>query len=187
MLARRKLIAMVTCGLPSVLAGSVRAQDETWPTGASEHDTQAALSAINQWIAAYQAGDYEAQWRLTDPRIRRWFDLRRFQRAMQLARRRDGALLSYVVGRSAAASAAQLPCTEQGHCFRERVPYVIALLDTHYETASPPQPEFCVAARSREGWTFGGGTILNRPLGETAVILTLQDERRYAPSWTTRP
>lgn len=71
-----------------------------------------------------------------------------------------------------------------GHCFREGVDYVIALMETRYEIASPAQPEFVVAARSNEGWRFGGGTILNRPFGETAVIMTVQDERRYKPSYT---
>ena len=106
---------------------------------------------------------------------------------MERARRADGALLSYRIASYAAASAADLPCTEMGHCFRERVPYVIALVETRYETASPPQPEFIVVARSDEGWRFGGGTILNRPLGETAVIMTTQDEQRYEPSYTITP
>jgi hypothetical protein len=78
-----------------------------------------------------------------------------------------------------AASARELPCTEMGHCYREQVSYVLALIQTRYAQATPAQPEYCVAAYSSEGWRFGGGTILNRPLGETAVILSTQDERRY--------
>lgn len=181
---RRKFLGSIVWAMVGgvALGGEALADDETWPAGAQETDVRAALEAMNEWIASYQREDYASQWRLTDSRIRRWFDRRRWTRGVERSRRRSGALLSYSIRSYAPVSSAQLPCTELGHCFRERVPYVVAVLDTRYEAAEPPQPEYCVMARSDEGWRFGGGTILNRPLGETAVIMTRADERRYEPS-----
>ena len=164
---------------------SVLANDKiAWPDSASSADLEAALQSMKDWVAAYQVGDYLSQWRLTDPRIRYWFDRRRWRDKMKRARRQDGALVTYTITAYSPASSTELPCTEMGHCFREGVDYVIALMETRYEKAAPAQPEFFVAARSEEGWRFGGGTILNRPLGETAVIMTVQDERRYKPGYT---
>jgi hypothetical protein len=34
-------------------------------------------------------------------------------------------------------------------------------------------------ANSPQGWSFGGGTFLNKPFGETWIILDRKDERRY--------
>ncbi len=168
----------------ALASGALANDDDDWPGGATPADLEGALQSANAWLAAYQSGDYLAQWRMTDPRIRHWRDRRRWRDMMKRARRRDGALLSYTISAYSPASSSQLPCTEMGHCFREGVDYVIALIETHYERASPAQPEFFVAARSDEGWRFGGGTILNRPFGETAVIMTVQDERRYKPGYT---
>jgi hypothetical protein len=44
-----------------------------------------------------------------------------------------------------------------------------------------------VMARSGDDWLFGGGSFLNRPLGETAVIMSEQDEQRYQPRWSAKP
>ena len=41
------------------------------PPPASEEDITKALSAFQDWTAAFVAGDYRAQWLLTDKRIRR--------------------------------------------------------------------------------------------------------------------
>lgn len=98
---------------------------------------------------------------------------------MKKAARRNGALLSYTIEGAAPADAESLPCTENRHCFREGIPYVVFRIRSAYELATPAQPEFAVMALSDEGWRFGGGTFLNRPLGETAVIMTRQDEERY--------
>lgn len=141
---------------------------------------EAAEAALVAWVEAYRSGDYRRQWALTDPRIRRWHDLPRWRGWMKRAVRRDGRLDAYEISARAPVSAAQLPCTEQGHCFRTGVTYVLLLVATRYGRAAPAQPEYAVMALSAEGWRFGGGTILNRPLGETAVILTESDERRYA-------
>jgi hypothetical protein len=187
MLLRRAFLALCLLG-PALAAQSPAQEPEaTWPEGASEADLDEAQAAMASWIAAYQTQDFAAQWRMTDPRIRRWFDRRRWTRRLARAFLRNGKLLEYAVDSRAAISGEQLPRTEQGHRFRPNVSYVIFLLRTQYEVAAPPQPEFCVIARSDEGWRFGGGTILNRPLGKTAVIMTEQDERRYEPSYTILP
>lgn len=173
----------------SVAAASARAEElhPDWPEAAADAEISEALNVLEQWIALYREGDYLGQWRLTDPRIRRWFGRRRWRDTMRAAHRRNGDLLDYDIGAYAATSAADLPCTEMGHCFRARVPYVFALVRTRYVQANPAQPEYCVAAHSSEGWRFGGGTLLNRPLGETAVILSQQDERRYTPRFVVTP
>jgi hypothetical protein len=170
---------------PAIAAQSPAAESATdWPADAGDADLDAAQSGMSAWIGAYQAQDFASQWRLTDPRIRRWFDRQRWTRLLERAFRKNGNLVEYAISDRAATSAAQLPCTEQKHCFRPEVPYVLFLLRTKYAIAEPPQPEFCVMSRSGEGWKFGGGTLLNRPLGETAVIMTHRDELRYAPSYT---
>lgn len=184
MLIRRHFLTML---LLAPALGWQSAADEPavqWPEGASEADLDAAQASMVSWIDAYQARDFAAQWRLTDPRIRRWFNRQRWTAQLERAFKLNGNLVRYTISNRAAIGAQQLPCTEQGHCFRLDVPYVIFLLPTEYEIAAPPQPEFCVMARSSEGWKFGGGTMLNRPLGETAVIMTQKDEQRYEPSYT---
>lgn len=184
-MVRRRRFVMTLILTP--LLGAQSAAEEPvapWPEGAGEADLDAAQSAMASWIEAYQARDFAAQWRMTDPRIRRWFDRQRWTRRLERAFRANGNLADYVVADRAAIAAEQLPCTELGHCFRQDVPYVIFILRTRYEVAAPPQPEFSVMAKSSEGWRFGGGTLLNRPLGETAVIMTQQDERRYEPRYT---
>lgn len=180
---------MILCLLaPAISApGAADGSAADWPEHADGADLDAAQSAMASWIGAYQAQDFATQWKLTDPRIRRWFDRRRWADSLKRAFRQNGNLVEHVVTDRAATSAGQLPCTELKHCFRPDVAYVLFLLRTRYEIAAPPQPEFCVMARSGEGWRFGGGTLLNRPLGETAVIMTRQDELRYAPSHSIQP
>ena len=152
------------------------------PDLATPDEIEAAKDQLVQWTTAFQAGDYRTQWRLTDARIRHWHDRKRWKGRMTKAARRDGALLSHEIEAAAPASAEDLPCTEMGHCFRKGVKYVIFVIRSDYEIAEPAQPEFAVMAHSDEGWRFGGGSFLNRPMGETSVIMTVQDERRYKPS-----
>lgn len=179
MLMRREFL-MTLILAPALATQSAAAEPVApWPEGASEVDLDAAPSSMASWIEAYQAQDFATQWRMTDPYIRRWFDRRRWSRRLERAFSLNGNVVEHVIVSRAAIGAERLPCTEQGHCFRPDVPYVIFILRTRYEIAAPPQPEFCVMAKSSEGWRFGGGTLLNRPLGETAVIMTRQDERRY--------
>lgn len=170
------LIALVLA--VAALAGPARADDVPLATTA---DVDEALKILDQWIAAYQAEDYSAQWRLTDPRIRRWWYEDRWRKGMRKARRRDGKLLTVDVQAGDPIAAEKLPCTEMRHCYRRGVQYVVFVLRTTYEKASPGQPEYVAMAKSDEGWRFGGGTFPNRPLGETAVIMTESDESRYRP------
>ncbi|MEO1241287.1 MAG: hypothetical protein AAFX54_05215 [Pseudomonadota bacterium] len=151
---------------------------------ATEEDVIEVYAVLRQWIETYRAGDYDGQWLLTDSRIRRWHNKRRWRNWMTEAQKNNGDVTTYMVESGAPVRAEDLPCTEQGHCFRQGVQYIIYIMRTEYEKAEPAQPEFAVMAKSNEGWRFGGGTLLNRPLGETAVIMTRQDEARYRPSWS---
>ncbi|MBI1358987.1 MAG: hypothetical protein GC155_01755 [Alphaproteobacteria bacterium] len=184
---RRTLLAGTGAALLS-LTGLAQA-DETngWPESATAGDLAAARQALEQWTEAYRAGDFDAQWSLTDPAIRRWKTKRRWNTGMKAASRRNGALQTYEIQRQSAVLASSLPCTEQRHCFHKDIRYVAFVIASTYKTASPPQPEYAVMAWSEEGWRFGGGTFLNRPLGETAVILTEEDERLYTKIITRVP
>jgi hypothetical protein len=177
----RALALAAACAL--ALAGAVRAEETP---RAAPADVEEALQVLAQWTAAYQAEDYNAQWRLTDPRIRRWWHQKRWRKAMVKARRKDGKLTAYEVEVADAIDAEKLPCTEMRHCYRRGVQYVVVILRTTYEKAAPGQPEYAAMAKSDEGWRFGGGTFPNRPLGETAVILTESDERLYRPEMPMR-
>lgn len=154
------------------------------PLAAQENESGAvpdAVAAFEAWTTAFREGDYRQQWRLTDKHITRWWNRQQWRETMADAQKRNGDLLSYTIRGAAEATAADLPCTEMGHCFREGLPYVLIVIDSEYEKAQPNQPEFVVMAKAADDWLFGGGTFLNRPMGETAVILTEQDEQRYQP------
>jgi hypothetical protein len=176
----RALIVAAACVI--ALMHTARAEDTPLATQA---EVETALQVFAQWTAAYQAEDYDAQWRLTDPRIRRWWDEKRWRKAMVKARRKDGQLTGYAIQAADPIDAAKLPCTEMRHCYRRGVPYVVIILRSTYEKVAPGQPEYAAMAKSAEGWRFGGGTFPNRPLGETAVILTESDESLYRPNMPT--
>lgn len=171
------VVIALSIGLTAV-AAAARAEDVPLAT---EDDVPVATQVLAQWAAAYQAQDYDTQWQLTDPRQRRWWDKKRWHKAMTKARRKDGPLISYTINAASPIDAAKLPCTEMGHCYRRGVQYILFIVTSAYEKAAPTQPEYVAMAKSDEGWRFGGGTFPNRPLGETAVILTEGDERRYRP------
>ncbi|MEM9618224.1 MAG: hypothetical protein AAF936_09715 [Pseudomonadota bacterium] len=179
MLTRRAAIG--SAALAAAFSGGAFADEAPLAT---EEEVIEVYAVLGQWIEAYRARDYDAQWLLTDSRIRRWHDKRRWRNWMTEAQKNNGDVTAYMVESGAPVRAGDLPCTEQGHCFRQGVQYIIYIMRTEYEKAEPAQPEFAVMAKSGEGWRFGGGTLLNRPLGETAVILTRQDEARYRPSWS---
>jgi len=176
----RKQIFLCVAVVLSAMVTSVRAEE---PPLATEDEVVEVYGVLQQWIEAYREKDYTKQWRLTDSRIRRWHNRKRWRGWMREAQKNNGALLSYMAESGAPVQAEQLPCTEQGHCFRREVQYIIYLIRTDYERAEPGQPEFAVMAKSSEGWKFGGGTILNRPMGETSVIMTTQDEALYRPRY----
>jgi hypothetical protein len=148
---------------------------------ASEEEVNEALGVLEAWTAAFISGDYREQWQLTDKRITRWISRSKFRKVMDGAQKFNGDLERHTITGAAPAIAADLPCSEMGHCYREGVQYVLITIASEYEKAAPPQPEFVVMAKSEEGWRFGGGSFLNRPMGETAVIMTEHDERRYKP------
>lgn len=150
-----------------------------WSASRADQDVAAAREVLLAWTNAFRAADFDSQWLLTDPAIRRWHDRARWRRWMRAASRRNGALLEFALRNGVLAQAAQIPCTEQGHCYRSGVRYIVFLIQSRYERATPAQPEYAAMAWSVEGWRFGGGTFLNRPMGETSVILTEEDERRY--------
>jgi hypothetical protein len=145
----------------------------------SAQDVEAAQTVLIEWISAYQEGQYNVQWSKTDPRIRRWHPKQRWRSWMRKAKKRNGRITSVKIYAKQPVHAKQLPCTEQGHCYRKDVPVILFMMRTQYEKASPSQPEYVVMAKSKEGWKFGGGTFPNRPLGETAIILDRKDELRY--------
>ncbi len=146
---------------------------------ASESEVREAYNVFLDWLDAYQEEDHYQQYQLTDGRIRRWWPRVRYLRFMTDARRRTGALTSIEVLQAGAIDAETLPCTERGHCYRPGVRYVFLMFRTTYENVAGGLTEYAAMAESGEGWRFGGGNILNRPMGETSVILTLQDENRY--------
>ncbi len=155
--------------------------DAETPPLASNEQVEEALAVFMDWTAAYQNGDYLAQWRLTHPRIRRWHNKKRWKKSMRHGVRKNGTLESFRVIKASPIEATRLPCTEMGHCYRKDMQVVIILLDTTYEKTHPNQPEYVVVANSDEGWRFGGGTFPGLPAGETMVILDRKDESRYAP------
>lgn len=181
-LTRRTVIGSTV--LAMAFGGARVAAEE--PALATEEEVIEVYGSLRDWLEAFRSGDYRAQWLLTDSRIRRWHNLSRWRNWMREAQKRNGDLLSYAPESGAPVTAAQMPCTEQGHCFRPGVQYILYIMRTEYEKVEPAQPEFAVMAKSDEGWRFGGGTILNRPMGETSVIMTVQDEARYEPKWFTQ-
>ena len=145
----------------------------------SAKESEEALKVFQEWTKAFQAGDYEAQWYKTHHRIRFWQRKSKWARKMKASVAKTGALISFQITGSTPVTAAQLPCTEQGHCFRRHIQYHLFMVKSEYAGETPPQPEFVVMAKSKEGWRFGGGTFPNRPMGETSVILDKKDEARY--------
>ncbi len=175
---------MISCLRPALaglfawlaLAAPAAAQDVT---PASDEEVRAAYGVFLDWLNAYQSADYYAQWRLTDRRIRNWWPRERWQDFVSSSRQRTGELTGIEVIQAGPIDAGTLPCTERGHCYRPGVRYVFLLFRTRYEHVDGELTEYVAMAESGEGWRFGGGNILNRPLGETSVIMTRTDESRY--------
>lgn len=160
----------------AALAAPVHADE---PDLASEVEVRQAYGVLQAWVEAYMAGDNETHLALTHPRIRYWHPIRRWSEFMDDARERNGQVLRFSVTRAGPITAEQLPCTEMNHCYRDGLRYVVFFVDAEYENVDGVQQEYAVMADSEEGWRFGGGSILNRPMGETAVILNRADEHRY--------
>ncbi|NVJ96957.1 MAG: hypothetical protein HWE25_02330 [Alphaproteobacteria bacterium] len=160
------------------LAGGAAKAVDTPPL-ASQEAIEEAVSVFTDWARAWESKDYNAQWALTHPRIQRWHHIRRWRDTMRKGRARSGDLTAFEVTNVAPVHATQIPCTEQGHCYRKDMQVVLILLKTGYARVDAKQPEYVIMANSEEGWRFGGGTFPALPLGETMVILDRKDERRY--------
>lgn len=151
---------------------------------ASDAEVREAYAVFLDWLTAYRDGDYHVQWRLTDRRIRNWWPRERWTRFMQDSRRHSGELTSIEIIQAGPIEADTLPCSERGHCYRPGVRYVFLMFRTRYENIDEELTEYVAMSESGEGWRFGGGNILNRPLGETSVIMTRTDESRYRQSFS---
>ncbi len=174
-------LMIVTASSTLLACSLLQAQEEY------SNDVTQALAAFEQWTSAFRQADYRQQWQLTDKHITRWWNRQQYRKVMADAQKRNGDLLHYAVVGAAEATSTDLPCTEMGHCFREGLEYVLIVIESEYEKVQPAQPEFVVMARSGDDWLFGGGSFLNRPMGETSVIMTEQDEQRYEPRWSSEP
>ena len=146
---------------------------------ATEAEVREAYGVFLDWLNGWQDEDHYAQYQLTDPRVRQWWPRERYMRFLSDSRRRTGALVSIEMLQAGSIDAGTLPCTERGHCYRPGVRYVFLMFRTTYENVEGELIEYAAMAESGEGWRFGGGNILNRPMGETSVIMTRQDENRY--------
>ncbi len=179
------MLAIAAASLAS--ATMAAAQDTATPppveTGSAlpaQDSVTLAKEVFDQWIAAFRAGEYAAQWQLVDPRMRYWVKKDRYVKQMQRSARRRGEIESFSIEHALPVSAEQIPCTEQRHCFRKGVKYVMFVIRSRYKGRSqPPQPEYAVMSLSEEGWRYGGGTFPFRPMGETAVLLDEIDDARY--------
>ncbi len=144
---------------------------------ASPEEVAEAERVFDKWIAAYRAKDYKEQWNLTHPRIRFLLDKEDWKAFMIQSQRKGVVLKSLTKGPMEAISAEKLPCTETGYCYRKDMQVVAIILTTKYKNPDEPMKEYAVMTNSSEGWRWGGGTILNSPMGETAVILDQADEQ----------
>ncbi|WP_330199662.1 DUF4019 domain-containing protein [Hyphobacterium lacteum] len=173
----------LTCLLILALIGTTPAMAQDVEP-ASEAEVREAYGVFLDWLTAYRDEDYHVQWRLTDRRIRNWWPRERWTDFMRASRRHSGELISIEILQAGAIDAETLPCSERGHCYRPGVRYVFLMFRTRYENIEGELTEYAAMAESGEGWRFGGGNILNRPLGETSVIMTRTDESRYRRSFS---
>ena len=165
--------------IPAVGAATETHPNENPPNVplASAEQIAEAERAFDEWISAYQEKDYGTQWRLIHPRIRTWYDKKRWRNAMKLSQRKGGELIAVKKDRLEAIPAGEIPCTEMGHCYRKDMQTVVIITTIEYGKPPSPVQEYAIMANSDEGWRWGGGTILKLPMGETVVILNRRDER----------
>lgn len=186
-ISRTAIIVRTTMVATAMIACPALSQDSSLPDAGSpnapslpDNRVEAALAVFSQWVAAFRAGEYEAQWQLVDPRMRYWVKKDRYVKQMRLSARKRGDIEDYSIYAAFPVAAEQIPCTEQRHCFRKGVEYVMFMIHSRYKGRNqPPQPEFAVMSLSEEGWRYGGGTFPYRPMGETSVLLDEVDEARY--------
>lgn len=143
------------------------------------HELETAIAVFEQWISYYQASDYRAQWKLNDPRNRRYIGEKSWRVAVRKSARKLGQIMALKLVAADFISAEDLPCTEMKHCYRRKVEYIALIIDASYEHLDGSQRELAVMSKSHEGWRVGGGSVLQRPLGESMVVLNHQDEQFY--------
>jgi hypothetical protein len=139
-----------------------------------------AVETFNTWANFYQRKDYRNHYKLAHPRIKKWKDKKKWHKWMKTNYRKIGPLESYEIVAVAPVTPGVIPCTEMGHCYRRGMQVVMIILTSRYGKIDKPLKEYAVKTNSQQGWRFGGGTFLNRPFGETMLILDRKDERRYA-------
>jgi hypothetical protein len=98
---------------------------------------------------------------------------------MKNNRRKIGALKKYEIVAVAPMTPGQVPCTEMGHYYRKDMQVVMVILNSVYGKIGGPLKEYAEITNIPQGWRFWGGTVLNRPFGETIVVLDRKDERQY--------
>ena len=165
--------------MPTVLAAT-HANPKESPSNvplASAVQIAEAERVFDEWLSAYQAKDYGAQWSLIHPRIRTWYNKKRWRNAMKMSQRKGGELMAIKKDRIEAVPVEEIPCTEMGHCYRKDMQTVVIITTIEYGEPPSPVQEYAIMANSYEGWRWGGGTILKLPMGETVVILNRRDER----------
>ena len=154
-------------------------KDYEIPPLATADEVATATKVFEEWTAAYQRADYQAQYDLVHPRIQKYKTKKMLKKAMTKSLRKNGTLSAYDITFVSAIAAEKIPCTEMGHCYRKDMQVVIIVLNSHYEKIGEMDKEYVLMANSDHGWRFGGGTFLNRPFGETMSILDRMDEKRY--------
>lgn len=167
--------------LLALLSVSTLSRGETIeiPPLATDEEVARSVEVFEEWTAAYQRKDFEAQYKLVHPRIQKWKTRRMWKKAMSKSLHKNGRLNEYEPVFVSAIAADKVPCTEMGHCYRKDMQVVIIVLNSHYEKIGDMEKEYVLMTHSEDGWRFGGGTFLNRPFGETLGILDRLDEKRY--------
>lgn len=146
---------------------------------ASADEVKQALEIFGQWIQNYRNLDYAGQYELVHPLIQHYKTRKKWEKAMQKSQQKNGELLDYEIIAAGTTTADKIPCTEMGHCYRKDIQVVLIFINSTYQKIGAKPKEYVVMAKSKQGWRFGGGTILNIPFGETMTILDRKDERRY--------
>lgn len=156
---------------------STNAKPSTSVPLATPEQVEQAYSVFKEWTELYQQEEYAKQHKLNHPRTgtpkRLWIKLH------AKSTRKNGKLISYDTLAVSALHTSQLPCTEMGHCYRKDMQVVIIFVNSHYENIGDKNKEFIIMANHRDGWGWGGGTFLNRPFGESIVIMDRADVNKY--------
>ncbi len=149
---------------------------------ANPEQVQKALDTFKLWTQYFQQEEYREQFKLVHPQKRKHpqrMTRKAWGKTMKLSLRKNGRLLNYQVIASDAITAAEVPCSEMGHCFRKGLQLVAIVVSSEYEKTGKIPKEYIVMANSENGWRYAGGNFLNYFLGETDLIFSRQDERRY--------